>query len=136
MNLSRTGAAVALTLLFAAACRGAANDQATAASPPQSAAPPVEKPGVLATCLGKGLCDEFRNKIPATAESSCAKRNGTFSRGAIGCPTNDRLVGVCGESKVTPETTSYWYGEADAAHDDQAMCESPMVGGKWTLKAR
>ena len=132
MSLAKIAAAVTLTLV-SSGCGGSSRDQ-PAATTATTAATAADKPGVLGMCLGKGLCDEFRGNIPATAEASCTKRAGTFSRGATGCPTNDRLVGTCRESTATPETTSYWYGDADSAHDDQAMCESKLVGGKWALK--
>jgi hypothetical protein len=131
MNLAKIAAAVTLAI-FSSGCGGSSKEQPSATSAAPAAA--ADKPGVLGWCLGKGLCDEFRGSVPATAESACTKRAGTFSRGATGCPTNDRLVGTCGESKVMPETTSYWYGDADSAHDDQAVCESKLVGGKWTPK--
>jgi len=132
MSLAKIAAAVTLAV-FSSGCGGSSKDQ-PAATTATTAATAADKPGVLGMCLGKGLCDEFRGNIPATAEASCTKRAGTFSRGATGCPTNDRLVGTCRESTATPETTSYWYGDADSAHDDQAMCESKLVGGKWALK--
>jgi hypothetical protein len=108
-----------------AAATGAAGQAATAAATPGG------KPGVAATCNKKGICTEYHNSIPDLSEELCKGTDGTFAKGSTPC-TTDKLLGTC-VNKLTPDTTTFWYGGPDEADMDKGICEA--LDGKWTVPA-
>jgi hypothetical protein len=112
-----------------AAATGAASQAATAAA--AATAMPGGKPGVVATCNKKGICTEYHNTIPDLSEDLCKGTDGTFAKGSTPC-TTEKLLGTC-VNKLTPDTTTFWYGGADELDVDKGICEA--LDGKWTVPA-
>ena len=139
MNTTHLAATLALAAcsLLAVGCGGDKSSSTSGAaatgspSPAATAAAAGGKVGVVATCNKKGVCSEYRNAVPDLSEDLCKGTDGTFVKGSTGCPS-DKLLGTC-VNKLTPDTTTFWYGGAEEAELDKGLCEA--LDGKWTVAA-
>jgi len=126
-TLAATLALVATPLL--AGCGSDKSSSSTGASPGgTTAAAAGGKAGIVATCVKKTACTEYRNSVPDLSEDLCTGTDGAFKKGATPCPT-EKLLGTC-VNKLTPDSTTYWYGGAEEADLNKGLCEA--LEGKWT----
>ncbi len=144
MNISNVAAfALAVFSTVAIGCGGDKSSSSTGAAAAGPAAPGSTaaaaapgaaggKPGVIATCVKKTACTEYRNTIPDLSEELCTGMDGVFSKGATPCAT-DKLLGTC-VPKATPDATTYWYGAPEEADVSKSVCEA--IEGKWTVPGK
>src|SRR5262245_6475416 len=132
MNTTHLAATLALVAssLVALGCgseKSSGNTAAAASGTPGATAAAGGKAGIVATCVKKGVCTEYRNSIPELSEDLCKGTDGAFNKGATPCST-DKLLGTC-VNKITPDSTTYWYGGPEEADLDKGLCEA--LDGKW-----
>jgi hypothetical protein len=136
MNISTLTAALALAAASLAGCgnKSSSGDSAvatagtTAPGGTTAAAAGGGKGAIVATCVKKTVCTEYRNEIPMLAEDFCKGSDETFKKGSTPCPT-EKLLGTC-VNKLAPDATNYWYGDREDADIDKNLCVN--LDGTWT----
>jgi hypothetical protein len=125
-SLALTFAVLALSSL-AVGCGSKSSGGDTSAAAAPSGAPAAAKGGIVATCVRKASCTEYRNSADELTESLCTGLEGKWNKSSTPCAT-EKLVGTC-TPKSSPDSSTLYYGGPEDQEIDKGLCEA--LEGTW-----